>query len=143
MITIRQAVADDFFKGHIDLYRQLSNTINSISEEQYRYVIESQSDSHSIFVIEEKNRIVGSITLLIEQKFIHNYGKVCRIEDVVVDERFRNRKYGKALIEFAKQYAQNNKCYKVILHCNEINKPFYERCGFSENSSLMAIYLSE
>ena len=44
--------------------------------------IKEKSNSR-IFVALIDNKIVGSITTIIEYKFIHNGGKVCHIEDVV------------------------------------------------------------
>ena len=53
--------------------------------------------NHQIFVIENKdtNHIIGTLTILIEQKVIHNMGKVGHIEDVVIDNKYRGRGLGK------------------------------------------------
>ena len=54
------------------------------------------------YVIENtKNRqIVGFGRILIEHKFIHNLAIKCYIEDVVIDEKYRNMGLGKQLIDF-------------------------------------------
>lgn len=141
MIYIRRAILSDFYKGHVNLYKQLSDTINSISEEQYRSIIESQSDTYAIFVIEDALQIVGTITILLEQKIIHNFGKVAHIEDVVIHENYRNKKYGKAIIDFAIKYAQQYNCYKILLDCKEEYMLFYEKCGFLKKGYMMVIYV--
>lgn len=38
-------------------------------------------------------------TILIENKIIHNFGKICHIEDIVVDEENRNRKLDYIILE--------------------------------------------
>jgi len=52
-----------------------------------------------ILVYLENNKIVGSITLIIEQKFIYNLGKIGHIEDVFVDNNYRNKGIGSDLIK--------------------------------------------
>lgn len=140
MVVIRQAVVEDYYKHHVDLYKQLSNTIDKLSFEEYSYLIEPQSTNHAIFVIEHNNKIVGAITVLIEQKIIHNFGKVAHIEDVIVHKDYRNNKYGKELIEFAIHYAKQQKCYKIILDCKDEYCSFYEQNGFTKMGNMMAIY---
>jgi glucosamine-phosphate N-acetyltransferase len=43
--------------------------------------------------------VIGSATLLLEQKFIHNCAKRGRIEDVVVDDRYRGKQLGKNYLQ--------------------------------------------
>ena len=33
-----------------------------------------------------------------------------------------------------------NKCYKVILDCDDSNVGFYEKCGYSRKGAQMAMY---
>ena len=48
-------------------------------------------------------------------KIIHNISNVCHIEDVVIDNNYRGKNLGTKLIEYAKEYAKMEKCYKIIL----------------------------
>lgn len=96
-------------------------------------------DTYFVKVIEDtdKNVIVGSATLLIEQKFIRSCGLCGHIEDVVVDSQQRGNNLGKLLIDALKELAIQKKCYKIILDCNEQNVPFYEKCGFTKTEFMM------
>ena len=85
---------------------------------------------YKIFVAELENEIVGAITLLIEQKFIHSGGKVAHIEDVVARKGFQGQRIGSALVKTAIKQAKKEGCYKAILDCEEKNIPFYKKCGF-------------
>jgi glucosamine-phosphate N-acetyltransferase len=89
-----------------------------------------RSGNIKVFVAFNGTEIIGSITIIIEQKFIHNGGKVCHIEDVVIRKGFENLGIGSILIEKALELAVQDKCYKVILNCSRYNSSFYEKFGF-------------
>ena len=93
---------------------------------------------YKIFVAEsESGQIIGSITLLVEQKFIHNGGKVGHIEDVVTRKEFSGKGVGSALVQKCIDVAKDEKCYKVILDCSDANVPFYEKAGFRKHEVSM------
>ena len=75
-------------------------------------------------------RVIGSGSLIIEKKFIRQLGTAGHIEDIVVQEQYRGRHLGLKIIELLKQLANINKCYKVILDCNQKNVGFYEKVSF-------------
>ena len=81
---------------------------------------------------------MGSI--LIEQKIIHNMGKVAHIEDIVIDKNYRKMGLGSKMINKLKKIAKDNNCYKIILNCNEKLITYYEKYGFSQKNVQMAIY---
>tara|TARA_B110000093_G_scaffold54366_1_gene58530 strand:- start:18 stop:314 length:297 start_codon:yes stop_codon:yes gene_type:complete len=97
-----------------------------------------------LFVIENTNKnttiIIGSVTIFIETKLIHNFGKVAHVEDVIVDNTCRGKGLGKMLVQKCIDYAQKHDCYKIILNCSDENIPFYEKCGFSKKENEMALY---
>ena len=88
--------------------------------------------------MKDSKKIVGSITVLIEEKLIHNYSKVAHIEDVVVDESMRGFGLGKKLLEIAESECDG--CYKIILDCSNENVKFYEKCGYEWKGNEMARY---
>jgi glucosamine-phosphate N-acetyltransferase len=92
----------------------------------------------SISPIEAK--IIGTATLLIEPKLIHNISKVGHIEDVVVDKNYRSHGIGKLMLDNLKNKAELMDCYKVILDCDEKNVGFYVKCGFKTKGVEMACY---
>lgn len=94
-----------------------------------------------VWILEENDEIVGTGTLLFEQKLIHNFGMVAHIEDVVISNDFRRQNYGKILIENLIQKAKEKTCYKVILNCDSKIKNFYCKCNFKSNEIQMTYYL--
>ncbi len=94
---------------------------------------------YKIFVAVKNDNaeIIGSITLLIEQKFIHDGGKAGHIEDVVTRREYEGIGIGSALVSAALAFAREKNCYKVILNCSEKNVPFYEKIGFRRNEISM------
>ena len=120
----------------INLYAQLSEC-KSISTNIFLHIIQKEF----IFVkVNEYNEILGTITILLEQKIIHNGGMVAHVEDLVVDKVCRNQQIGKQLLEYAIVFARQQKCYKIILNCDETVQGFYEKCGFQNKNKEMSIY---
>ena len=98
---------------------------------------------HSTFVYEDilSEEVVGTATIIIENKLLHYVSKVAHIEDVVVDKRYRSTGVGRALIDKCVNESIKRGCYKVILDCADNNIPFYERCGFKRHENCMRIDL--
>ncbi len=94
--------------------------------------IKEKSNSR-IFVALIDNKIVGSITTIIEYKFIHNGGKVCHIEDVVTRKGYEKLGIGSSLIRDAIDFSTKEDCYKVVLNCSKKNILFYEKNGFHKH----------
>lgn len=131
--TIRKLRKDDLDNGFLttlDSLRKASDIDKSKAEEIFKK-IDSNPD-YMIAVAEIDGKIVGSTTLLIEQKFIHKGGLVGHIEDVVVDKNFQGQKIGEKIMRYLLEIAENQGCYKTILDCTDEVKPFYEKLGFKQ-----------
>lgn len=142
MYTIREAKPDDYY-AHVQLYQQLSILDpDAITQEIYNDFLNSLNENHKIFVIydAEANQIIGTATLLIERKIIHNINRVGHIEDVVIDSRYRGQGLGKLIVQFITRFAKARGCYKVILNCIDANINFYEKNGFIKKGNEMANY---
>ena len=135
MKTIRAINIDDFNKNYIQLMNQLSNTI--VTKNQFIKYIKTLSDNHQIYVLEKNSIIIGSITIIIEPKLIHQLKNVCHIEDLIIDKNYRRQGLSKELLMYAKNIAKNNNCYKIILNCNESLKKFYSKNKFYKSSLQM------
>ena len=96
--------------------------------------IDSNPD-HLITVAELDGKIVGATTLLIEQKFIHDGGRVGHIEDVAVSKDFQGKKIGEKIMKHLLEIAKSRGCYKTILDCTDDVKPFYEKLGFKQTAN--------
>ncbi|KAL9655033.1 hypothetical protein ABK040_008816 [Willaertia magna] len=141
---VRLLQPDDYEKGFLSILSQLT-TIGNITKEQYlkrfNELFNNELPDYYICVIEDNGTIIGSSTLLIERKFVHECGYVGHIEDVVVDSRYRGYNLGKLLIDECINYSKKRNCYKVILDCSEKNVGFYEKCGFIRKEIQMRLDL--
>ncbi len=97
--------------------------------------------NHKIIVAKCDDIIVGSITILIEPKIIHDLSYVAHIEDVIVDSNYRSYGIGGELVKKAIEISKQYGCYKVILDCNEKNINFYQKHGFVKKEIQMVNYL--
>ena len=128
---IRELQKEDLWNGFLtslDSLRETSNIDKSKADEIFDKI--NSNKDYIIAVAEVDGKIVGSTTLLIEQKFIHDGGLVGHIEDVVVDKKFQGQKIGEKIMKFLLEKSQNRGCYKTILDCTDDVKPFYEKLGF-------------
>ena len=137
-VIIREIVESDIEKGFLeslDNLRIASNLDKKIATDILKKII--SNPDHIIHVAEHNGKIVGSTTLLIEQKFIHEGGKVGHIEDVVVSKEFEGRDIGMLLVMSLLTKAQTMNCYKTILDCKNELIPFYQKIGFKQESNQM------
>jgi glucosamine-phosphate N-acetyltransferase len=137
-IEIRKIIESDLETGYLeslDALRKASNLDKNKAKSILKKIM--QNPDHVIFVALQENRIVGATTLLIEQKFIHDGGKVGHIEDVVVSKELQGKGIGEKIIRFVLEYAKSQGCYKTILDCDDKVKPFYEKLGFEAHSNGM------
>ena len=137
-VTIRQIEENDLYNGFLnslDTLRKASDIEPSKAKSVFEKI--TSNPNHVIFVAILDGKVVGSTTLLIEPKFIHNGGLVGHIEDVVVNKEFQGQKIGEKLILASLEYAKNAGCYKTILDCLDDVKPFYEKLGFKFHSNAM------
>ena len=97
----------------------------------------TKNSHQTIYVAEENSKIIGSASILIEQKFIHDGGKVGHIEDVAVRKEFQGKGVGRKIVVALLKYAEKQGCYKTILDCTDELIPFYENIGFKRHSNSM------
>jgi glucosamine-phosphate N-acetyltransferase len=136
---IRELEKEDYHKGYFDLLAQLTKISDSHTEEEFAEQVEiiNQNKFHKIFVIECDDKIAGTLTCLVEPKFIRSMKSVCHIEDVVVDSQYRGKRFAGLLLKHAEQFAIQNNCYKIILDCSEDYLPFYEKNGYKTGNYQM------
>ena len=137
-LIIRKIIETDLENGFLeslDNLRQTSNLEQSSVRDILKKILENEN--HIIHVAELNGKIVGSTTLLIEQKFIHEGGLVGHIEDVVVNKEFEGHGIGMKLVLSLLDVAKEKKCYKTILNCEDKLIPFYEKIGFKQTTNEM------
>jgi len=137
-IIIREIEENDLEKGFLetlDFLRNASDLDKNKANEILKKI--KQNPNHIIYVAIDNKKIVGSTTLLIEQKFIHDGGLVGHIEDVVVRKDYEGKGIGIKLVTSLLERAKEKNCYKTILDCKDDVKQFYERIGFKRESNGM------
>ncbi len=140
---IRELKEEDLSNGFIETLSNLSEVrklandtirkreiLSEIKDKNYRIVIAEDNQNH---------QIIGSATLLIEQKFIHNGGKAGHIEDVVTRKGYEGKGIGREILKELIKIAKDNECYKIILDCDEKLVKFYEKLGFKKHSIMMRL----
>ena len=102
---------------------------------------DGRSDMYKIVIIEENatKQIIGAGTIFTELKFVRDHGLCGHIEDIVVTKKLRGKSLGlRMIILLGKIGFVANKCYKVILDCEDKNVAFYEKCGYHRKGAEMA-----
>ncbi|KAF9191127.1 Glucosamine-phosphate N-acetyltransferase-like protein [Haplosporangium sp. Z 767] len=142
---MRPLEATDYHKGFYDCLAGLT-VVGNVSEKAFLQTFETMRRCESVYhtvVIEElcNQRIVATGTLIVEQKFLRGCAKAGHIEDIVVHDSQRGKKFGIRLIEQLKHIGTLVGCYKMLLTCAESNEVFYEKSGFKRKDLHMAQYI--
>ena len=137
-IEIREIEEDDLERGFLETLDFLRNA-SSLDKTKAKEILKKikQNSNHIIHVAIDGKKIVGTTTLFIEQKFIHDGGLVGHIEDVVVRKDYEGKGIGMKLVTSMLERAKEKNCYKTILDCKDDIKQFYERIGFKRESNCM------
>ena len=137
-IEIREIEENDLEKGFLEALDFLRNA-SGLNKNNAKEILKKikQNPNHIIHVAIDDKKIVGSTTLFIEQKFIHDGGLVGHIEDVVVRKDYEGKGIGMKLVISLLDVAKQRKCYKTILNCEDNLRPFYEKIGFKKATNEM------
>ena len=126
----------------IELYNNFGEN-DQLNYENCKTILKNilTNNNHNIFLYcDSSNNILGTLTLLVEQKFIHNGKCAAHIEDFVVKQEFRGQNIGKDLINHATNYAKDHNCYKIILDTNSKLENYYNSYGFINKGPYMGLY---
>jgi glucosamine-phosphate N-acetyltransferase len=135
--NIRKLHINDYEK-YLILIKQFRPTI--FTREQFEDILHKIENNSNIWVIEYDNKLIATATLIYESKFIRNIVKLAHIEDVCVDENYRNKGIGNLLINHIIAESEKEGCYKVILDCDEKLENFYKKSGLEKKGIQMAKY---
>lgn len=134
---IREIVKNDL-DGLLRLYRQLHD--NSMPEKTAE-LLEIWDDmiqdkNHHVIVAEEKEGIVSSCVCIIIPNLTHNQRPYAFIENVITNEKFRKRGLATQCLNFAKEIALKENCYKMMLLTGSRKKStldFYKKAGYNSD----------
>lgn len=101
----------------LDLYRQLHQDDPVLSSNQLQSLWSEIYNDQSLhyFVVEVDGILVSSCTLAVIKNLTRNARPYSLIENVITHEDYRNKGFGKKVLEAAVKTAVENNCYKVML----------------------------
>lgn len=137
-VTMIREIRKDDFDGLMELYMQLhdnlmpkkSNEILSL----WRRILDDKY--HHIIVAEEDEKIVSSCVCVIIPNLTHNQQPYAFIENVVTDFNYRKKGLATACLNYARQIAVEENCYKIMLLTGSKQESilnFYEQAGYNRN----------
>lgn len=134
---IREIKNDDL-RGLLELYTHLhEKEVPEIGEKVLGIWNTIMNDpNHHIIVAEEDGRIVSSCVCLIIPNLTRGLKPHAFIENVVTDSAYRKRGLATACLNYAKEIAEREGCYKLLLATGskeESTLRFYERAGYNKN----------
>lgn len=131
-------IAESDFDGLMKLYMQLHNNPFPEKSEKilalWKRILEDKD--HHIIVAEEDGKIVSSCVCVIIPNLTHNQQPYALIENVITDEAYRKRGLATACLNYARDIALKENCYKLMLLTGskeESTLRFYERAGYNRN----------
>lgn len=132
---IREIMKNDL-DGLLRLYMQLHD--NSMPEKtaELLQIWDSilQDKNHHVIVAEENGEIVSSCVCVIIPNMTHNQRPYALIENVITDEKLRQRGLATQCLNFAKEIALKENCYKMMLLTGskkESTLNFYRKAGYN------------
>ena len=92
-------------------------------------------DNHHIIVADEDGTIVSSCVCVIIPNLTRGQRPYALIENVITDKRYRKRGLATACLDFARDIALQENCYKIMLLTGskqESTLKFYEQAGYNK-----------
>lgn len=132
---IREITINDF-DGLMQLYTFLHNNLLPAKTENVISKWEKilSDKDHHIIVAEENGLIVSSCVCVIIPNLTHEQQPYALIENVVTAPSYRGKGLATACLDYAKEIAQKENCYKLMLLTGskqESTLRFYERAGYN------------
>lgn len=147
---IRAASINDLDNGllkvFIDGYRYHQNgrddVYPNVSDDDLKQDLIENFQKLSTIVILNNDVVIGYLSYRIKEK----YSKKLDVDQLVIDEKYRNHGLGKKLIEEVKKIALDNNCDRIELNCwmfNENALGMYEHIGFKKQRIIYEMSLDK
>lgn len=142
-LAVRPLQRDDYDRGYAGVLKQLTR-VGDLTKERYEAQFDAMKSCggvHYVVVVEDMAAgvIVGSASLIVERKFIHNAALRGRIEDVVVDKEYRGRHLATLLLDLVTKLSEYLGCYKTSLDCKPALESFYGRFSYKKEEPIYMI----
>ena len=134
-----RAVKDSDFDDLMKLYAQLGNNPIPQKSEDVLAVWNKilQNKDYHIVVADVDGAVVSTCTCVIIPNLTHNQRPYAVVENVVTDQNFRGKGYATSCLDFAKEIAIKNNCYKLMLMTGskkETTLNFYRNAGYTDKT---------
>lgn len=134
---IREAVESDL-EEILALYLYLHETSVPDSSEHLRQTWEQiiRDKNHHLIVYDAGGKIVASCVCVIIPNLTRNVRPYAFIENVVTHGDYRRKGYAAACLDYAKQIAERNNCYKIMLLTGAKEAgtlDFYQKAGYNSS----------
>jgi GNAT superfamily N-acetyltransferase len=137
-IKIREIIQDDL-EDLLKLYEQLGpNPFVQVDEhilDVWNKIL--QNKDYHIVVADVDGAVVSTCTCVIIPNLTHNQRPYAVVENVVTDQNFRGKGYATSCLDFAKEIAIKNNCYKLMLMTGskkETTLNFYRNSGYTDKT---------
>lgn len=133
-ITVREAAKTDL-DGILALYSQLYDKAIT-PDENIIFSWEKLMSYDNIHMIaaEQNGVLISTCCCTIIPSITHNARPFALVEYVVTDKSHRRTGAGKACLDYAKQLAIKQNCYKIMLITGrEAAHAFYKSCGYKSD----------
>ena len=143
MTMVREAVKEDLnelLNLYLFLHEKNIPENSDYLENTWKTIIEDIN--HHIIVNEVNGKIVSSCVCVIIPNLTRNIRPYALIENVVTNENYRGKGYATECLNYAKEIAIKNNCYKMMLLTgtkNENTLAFYKSAGYNSDDKIAFI----
>lgn len=136
-MMIREVTENDL-DGLLRLYMQLHDDPFPEKDDRVMGIWKSilRDKDHHVIVAEEDGTIISSCVCVIVPNLTHGQRPYALVENVITDKDHRKKGHATACLHFAREIAQRENCYKMMLLTGSKSKDtlaFYERAGYNRN----------
>ena len=134
---IREATKNDL-DNILQLYLHLHEESVPEDSEQLRTTWETIMNdvNHHLIVCEIEGKLVASCACVVIPNLTRNVRPYAFVENVVTHADYRQKGYATACLNYAKQIAEKNQCYKMMLLTGskrESTLNFYRNAGYNSS----------
>ena len=143
MIMVREAVKkdlDELLNLYLFLHEKNIPKNSDYLENTWKTIIEDVN--HHIVVKEINGKIVSSCVCVIVPNLTRNIRPYALIENVVTNEGYRGKGYATECLNYAKETAIKNNCYKMMLLTGTKSEnilAFYKSAGYNSDDKIAFI----
>ena len=140
---VREALKEDLdelLNLYLFLHQKNIPKNSEYLENTWKTIIEDIN--HHIVVKEINGKIVSSCVCIIVPNLTRNIRPYALIENVVTNEGYRGKGYATECLNYAKEIAIKNNCYKMMLLTgtkNENTVAFYKSAGYNSDDKIAFI----